>query len=341
MKKTMVILSLIIAVAAVICFKVLSPQRYETSFYDVFDTYSTLTIYTDSSKKAQEAADGVHDELVRLNRLYDRYNNYKGVNNLKTVNDNAGIAPVMVDKELMELLKFSADAYAATDGTVNPAMGGVLKIWHNHREEALENPENASLPSIEELKLADEHTDMSALVLDSEKGTAYIADKNMSLDVGAVAKGFAADKAIEYLKENGIDCAMLNLGGNVSVTGTPRRGKLWNIGVKNPEDNYGSSAVVSITDRSVVTSGDYQRYFEVEGKRYNHIIDGKTLMPAQRYTSVTIVADSSAAADMLSTALFILPEKEGDALASKYNAKVCRIYSDGTIAADDIFETGG
>lgn len=338
MKKTIIITAFVIIAAVILYLAVPRQYKYEASFYDVFDTYSTLTIYTDSDKKAQEVADGLHNELVRLNRLYDIYNDYEGINNLKTVNDNAGTAPVKVDKELMELLEFSCEAYAATDGTVNPAMGAVLEIWHTHREEALENPQNATLPSMEELKQADKYTDITALVLDKEKGTAYIADKEISLDVGAVAKGFAADKAMEYLKEKEIDCAMLNLGGNVSVMGTPVKGRLWNIGVKSPEDNSQSSAVVSVTDKSVVTSGDYQRYFEIGDMRYNHIIDGNTLMPAQRYASVTVVTDSSAAADMLSTALFILPEEQGDLLAEKYNAKVCRIYKDGTISADPAFE---
>lgn len=340
MKRTGVLIPLFIFFALIACFFMFRQYKYETSFYDVFDTYSTLTMYSHNDQKAQDAADKVHNELVRLNKLYDRYNTYEGINNIKTINDNAGIAPVEVDNELMELLEFSVKAYEDTEGTVNPAMGSVLEVWHNYREQALEQPENAAVPTLDELKLADKHTDMAALVLDKEAGTAYITDKNMSLDVGAVAKGFAADKAVELLKAQGINSAMLNLGGNICVIGTQYGGKLWNIGIKNPEDNSQSSAVISLADKSVVTSGYYQRYYEVDGKRYNHIIDKDSLMPAQRYASVTVAADSSAVCDMLSTALFILPEEQGDALAKRYNAKVCRIYEDGSISADEMFLKG-
>ena len=157
--------------------------------------------------------------------------------------------------------------------------------------------------------------------------------------MGAVAKGYAADRAVEVLKESGIDSALINLGGNVCTIGRQSGGKPWNIGVTNPHNTAESSAVITAHDISLVTSGSYQRYFEVEGKKYNHIIDGDTLMPAERYASVTVAAESSAVADMLSTALFILPEDEGDKLADKYGASVCRIYDDGTISADEVFTT--
>lgn len=337
MKKTILLPLLVIAAAILIYLLYPRTYKYETSFYDVFDTYSTLTIYSKSDEEAQAAMDGVHEELIRLNQLYDIYNSYEGINNIKTINDNAGVAPVEVDEDIMELLKFAKEAYYDTDGAVNPMMGAVLSIWHDHRTAALDNPEKASLPDMNELKEASKHTDISLLVLDEENSTVYIADSEASLDVGAVAKGFAADKAVAVLRDMGIDSALINLGGNVCAIGRQSSGKPWNIGVTNPENTTESSAVITAEDISVVTSGSYQRYFEVEGKRYNHIIDGDTLMPAERYASVTVTAESSAVADMLSTALFILPEDEGDKLADKYGAGVCRIYDDGTISADKMF----
>jgi thiamine biosynthesis lipoprotein len=134
---------------------------------------------------------------------------------------------------------------------------------------------------------------------------------------------------------------MLNLGGNVCAIGKRQDGKPWNVGIQNPNDEQSVGAVVSLTDMAAVTSGDYQRYYEVDGVRYNHIIDGTTLMPATRYASVTILSDNAGIADMLSTALFILPEDEGDALAAKYNAGVCRIYKDGTTVANEVFKANG
>lgn len=304
--------------------------KYETSFYDVFDTYSTITVYARSRAEAESAAESVHTELVRLNMLFDKYNSYDGVNNLKTVNDNAGISPVTVDPSLVGLLQFSCEAYNNTCGAVNPAMGGVLEIWHDCREAALSSPENAALPDIDALKEAAVHSDISSLSINTTTNTVYIGDKDVSLDVGAVAKGFAADRAGELLRDMGIRSAMLNLGGNVLTIGKKPDGSFWNIGIQDPKGE-GTDIVVHSEDGSVVTSGDYQRYFELDGVRYNHIIDGKTLMPAVRYASVSVMSERSAEADMLSTALFILPEDEGNKLADKYGVHIWRIYHDGTI----------
>lgn len=312
--------------------------RYYTAFYDVFDTYSEVTVYARSKKQADNAIKKLHTELLRLNQLYDIYNNYDGINNLKTVNDNAGKQPVVVDKDIMELLELSVKAYNETNGAVNPAMGSVLSLWHNARETAIENPQKARIPTLNELKKAGEHMDINCLVIDKEKGTVYISDSEASVDVGAIAKGYAADKAVESLKASGIENALINLGGNVVAVGTMPDGKEWGIGIRNPDEQGDSVAKISTSDGSVVTSGDYQRCFEVNGKIYNHIIDKNTLMPSERYRSVTIYAKNSVQADILSTALFVLPEKEGDEIAEKYGAKVCRIYPNGDIKGDKVFD---
>ena len=334
-----IFIALLLAVVAATLLYGLYPRvyRYESSFYDVFDTYSTITVCCSDDEEAQAAMDEVYSELKRLNELYDIYNNYEGINNLKTINDNAGIAPVEVDEDVMALLSFAREAYYDTEGTVNPMMGAVLSIWHDHRTASLEDPSNASLPDMEELRAAAEHTSIDLLILDEEASTAYITDSRASLDVGAIAKGYAADRAAEVLRDMGIESAMLNLGGNICTIGSRENGENWNIGITDPQDSYSSLGEIAARDISVVTSGSYQRYYEVDGKRYNHIIDGDTLMPAERYASVTVAAENSAIADMLSTAAFILPEEEGDRLAEKYGANLCRVYNDGRITADEIF----
>lgn len=340
MKRKSMLAALLLAVtAAAIGYRVCTHKaRYEVSFYDVFDTFSQVVVYAPDEKQAAEAAEAVHGELVRLNRLYDIYNNYEGINNIKTVNDNAGVRPVRVDEDLMELLELSVKAYDETDGAVNPAMGAVLSLWHDARESAAENPEGAELPSAEALKKAAEHTDINCLVLDKERGTAYISDSEASLDVGALAKGYAADRAVEVLREKGISSALVNLGGNVAAVGARPDGREWVVGVRNPDNQSESAASIAIKGGSVVTSGDYQRCFEVNGRLYSHIIDGKTLMPAENYRSVTVYAESSAEADILSTALFILPKERGDEIAAKFGAKVCRINYGGNIEGDEAYK---
>ena len=179
--------------AAIVPCAAAESKRYETSFLDVFDTFSQVVVYADTQEAAQEILQTVHDELKVYHRLFDIYQAYEGVNNLYTVNQNAGIAPVAVEQPLYDLLTFGKEIYAQTGGKTNIALGSVLSIWHKYRELGLADPEHAAVPSAEELYRAGEHTDIDQMLLDPEKRTVYLADPEMSLDVGAIAKGCAVE----------------------------------------------------------------------------------------------------------------------------------------------------
>ena len=185
-------------------------KRYETSFLDVFDTFSQVVVYADTQEAAQEILQTVHDELKVYHRLFDIYQAYEGVNNLYTVNQNAGIAPVAVEQPLYDLLTFGKEIYAQTGGKTNIALGSVLSIWHEYRELGLADPEHAAVPSAEELYRAGEHTDISALEIDEENCTVRISDPDASIDVGALGKGYATEMAARWLKltEPSGTCAM-------------------------------------------------------------------------------------------------------------------------------------
>lgn len=290
-----------------------APSRYEASFMDVFDTVTKVIIYADSAEEAQARTDELHAILTRYHRLFDIYNDYEGVNSIKTVNDNAGVAPVAVDPETIALIQFAKEAYTLTGGRVNVAMGSVLSIWHEYREAGIEDPGSAALPPMEELRAAAEHTDIDDVVVDAEAGTVYLADPEMSLDVGAVAKGFAAERAADSMREAGVGSMLLSLGGNIRSIGSRADGKSWEVGVQNPEGD-GMLLTLYADDVSLVTSGAYQRYYTVDSRRYHHIIDPETLMPAQYFLSVSVFTEDSALADALSTALFIMDLDDGRAL---------------------------
>lgn len=304
-----------------------SSQKYNFTYVDVFDTYSTLTIYSSNYKDSKAISDDLHTELLKLNKLFDIYNNYKDLNNLKTVNDNAGLQPVKVDKNIIELLKAGKEAYYITEGTVNIAMGSVLEIWHNYRENALNNG-IVKIPSLNELQKANKHTDINSIIIDEKESTVYIKDKYTSIDVGAIAKGYSADFAADYLKNRGVTAALLNLGGNVICINDNKK-KNWKIGITSPEkpDEYTDKIIIS--NQSAVSSGNYQRYYEYNGKRYHHIIDSSTLYPSVSNKGVTVVSDSSLKGDIFSTALFILPYENGAKLADKNNIQAIWITSDG------------
>lgn len=304
-----------------------SSQKYNFTYVDVFDTYSTLTIYSSNYKDSKTISNDLHTELLKLNKLFDIYNNYNDLNNLKTVNDNAGLQPVKVDKNIIELLKAGKEAYYITEGTVNIAMGSVLEIWHNYRENALNNG-IVKIPSLNELQKANKHTDINSIIIDEKESTVYIKDKYTSIDVGAIAKGYSADFAADYLKNRGVTAALLNLGGNVICINDNKK-ENWKIGITSPEkpDEYTDKIIIS--NQSAVSSGNYQRYYEYNGKRYHHIIDSSTLYPSVSNKGVTVVSDSSLKGDIFSTALFILPYEDGAKLADKNNIQAIWITSDG------------
>ena len=196
----------------------MSQDKYSIEYIDLFDTQTEIVGYeTDGETFAEDAA-FIKDRLTYYNQLYDIYNSYDGINNIKTINDNAGVAPVEVSQDIIDLIKFGNEMYYETDGKINIAMGAVLSIWHNYREAGLDDVENASLPSNAELEEAATHTDIENVIIDESAKTVFLSDAQMSLDVGGIAKGYAVEKVVQEAKEKGIDHLLLNVGGNISCS---------------------------------------------------------------------------------------------------------------------------
>jgi thiamine biosynthesis lipoprotein len=297
-----------------------SPVKYKGSYFDLFDTYSEITAYAPTEAEAEAIVAQAHTELLAYHQLYDIYNDYEGINNLKTVNDNAGVAPVAVDERILNLVAFAKDMDQQTGGRMNVAMGSVLSLWHEYREAGLNDPDNAELPPEEALAAAAGHTDIDDVIVDADAGTVYLTDPDMSLDVGAVAKGYAVEQVAQALIADGVADALLSIGGNVRAIGTHADGTLWHVNIQNPdltaEDQ--SIATLGISDLSVVTSGSYQRYYTVDGKTYCHIIDPDTLYPAEKVWAVSVTAKDSGVGDALSTALFTLSVEDGEKLLESF-----------------------
>lgn len=289
-------------------------ERFTASFLDLFDTASTIIAYDESQEVFDKHYEMFYNELQRYDRLYDIYHSYEGINNLYYVNQKAGKEPVKVDKDIIDLLEYGKEIYKLSGGKTNICFGSVLVLWHNERE--LAQDQAGKLPNMDELKEASKHTNIDDLVIDKENSTVFFKDSKMRLDVGAIAKGYAVQRVIEYAKENLWENAAISIGGNVSTYGYKGDGKTkWKIGIENPDttaDEY--LLMVDITDLSVVTSGDYQRYFTVDGKKYCHIINPETLMPSEYFSSVSILCNDSALGDALSTTLFNMNIEEGKKL---------------------------
>ncbi len=169
---------------------------------------------------------------------------------------------------------------------------------------------------------AAELTDMNDLIIDTENNTVFLKKPGMKLDVGAVAKAYAEKLALKAARDAGLNSAIISAGGNVTTIGKPAdtRRESWNVGVQDPSLTENTLDVVNFSDKTMAVSGGYQRYYIVNGQTYHHIIDLETLMPASRYRQVCIIHEDPATADLLSTALFILPYEQGRALAEGMNA---------------------
>lgn len=320
-----------------------SLNRYQAEFLQLFDTVTVIVGYAETEEEFQDQVTAIHDNLEAYHQLYDIYNTYPGINNIKTINDHAGSKPVEVDQKIIDLLLYAKEAYELTGGELNVAMGSVLRIWHNHREEGLNDPENASLPTLEELEAAMLHTNMEDVVIDETNKTVFLRDKDMLLDVGAIAKGYAVERVAQDAMENGFTSGLLSVGGNVRAIGYKDNQKdLWGIGIQNPDTQSETSNlfVVTLTDLSVVTSGNYERYFTVDGQQYHHIIDPDTLFPATYYAAVTIITHDSGLADALSTSIYNMPIEHGKALIESLpDTEALWVNHDGTKVFTPGFES--
>lgn len=180
----------------------------------------------------------VHSELERYHQLYDIYHSYEGVNNIKVINDHAGMSPVEVPEDILDLLEFSLKEYDLTGGGVHVGMGSVLSIWHDYREMALGESKFPMVPSMTELESAAKHMDIHDIHLDRQAGTVYLEDPEMRLDVGAVAKGYTAQRLADTLREAGVTNALLSLGRKCCHHRLPGRWKALESG--NSESGSGS-----------------------------------------------------------------------------------------------------
>lgn len=323
-----------LALAVLLCLPLTACQKqqnlYSATWFDLFDTVAIVQGYAAGQDEWNAQAAAVQEDLSRYNELFDIYNHYDDVVNLYDVNAGAAAAPVAVDDELYAFLRWCKDTvYPATDGATNIAAGAVLRLWHDARESDSPAP-----PDAEVIAAALEHIDIENLVLDDDAQTVYFADPAMTLDVGAVGKGYAVEQAAQAAQARGLTSALLNIGGNVRAIGTKPGGKLWTAGVENPwgDDPAYIQAVELADGDSLVISGDYQRYFEYGGVRYAHLIDLTTGWPARHVSSVAVLAhaDTGGLADALSTGLFCLPESTGQTLAAQNHYAVLWMYPDET-----------
>ncbi len=326
-----------ILLLAALCFSScasFSPAPETKEWYDYFDTVVTLIGYEDKESFGKTAA-GVEKILEKYDAILDIYSEDSELFRLNAAADGE---PVDVSAELLDIIKLSKEVYSFTDGECNVAFGAVLSLWHRYREDAIGGKPAA--PSKEELLPLSEHCDINAIVIDEDAGTVALTDPLMSLDMGAVAKGYVADVIAEYLREAGKTSYAVSVGGTVVTVGKKPDGEDFTVGVENPAAESPDAYVDRITldGCAVATSGSYQRFYEYGGVRYHHIIDKDTLFPENEYLSVTVVAESAALADALSTALFNMTPEAGKRFVESHgDIEALWVLADGEVRKSEGF----
>lgn len=287
------------------CDKKISPQ-FQTSL----GTVCFVNLYDDGKKS-------VYDEISkRISGIDNEFNVNNDNSEISNVNKNAKISPVKVSDDFAFVLKTALEAAELSDGDFNPALGKLIKLWGI-------NTENAHVPKLPEIAEAKSHCDWKKIIFDEKNQMVFLDDEEMSLDFGAIAKGFAADEIAKICRERNVRRAIIDLGGNVLAFGKKSENENWNVGIKNPDAPESEvSKVVSIEEGSVVTSGNYERYFIQDGKRYHHILDGKTGFPAESgLKSVTVICRKSIVADALSTTFFVAGKEKSLRLKPLFEEK--------------------
>ena len=340
MKKSLILLmSLLLIGCSAEQEPVKEQSRYNNQTLDAgFDTVISLIAYADDETQFNEYFDLVRSEFKRYNALFDKYNDYEGVNNIKTINDNAGIQPVKVDDDILEMLELSKQFSELSNNKFDITMGPVLEIWHEYREAGISlntEGQDAPVPSMEELQQAKACVGWNNVEINEAESTVYLNQACASLDVGSVAKGFTAEKVAQELEARGLTSGILNAGGNVRVIGSKPDGSAWNAGIQVPDlnDINGTLGVLPLSGKqSLVTSGDYQRYYLSNGELMHHIIDPDTLFPARHSRALSVVTDNSGVADICSTLLYTMDYQEANEMIEKirdlgYSLSVVWVYN--------------
>lgn len=239
-------------------------------------------------------------DCLSIVRNFESIVSYEDNNSeLSTLNEKAHREPTKVSDELFELLDTAMLYCDITDGAFDIGLGKLIEAWGI-------GTDNAGILSEDETELFTGFKGYEHIVLDNKEHTVFFTDERVKIHLGACAKGYAEDIIAEYLRNLGVESAVLDFGGSITTIGTKSDGKLFTIGVISP-DNNGILGTIEISDTSAVTSGDYQRYFELDGTKYHHILDSRTAFPAESgISSVTIISKSAFIADCLSTASFVM-----------------------------------
>lgn len=324
----LIVLSIFFVIGLGGCSFIATPVEY-TSEQFLMDTIVNIKAYGDNEEQVKKAVLSAFAEMKRIERLTDRFAQ-EGTGEVEfsdvyRINQAAGEQPVKVNEDVYEMIEMAKTYYELTEGAFDITIGPVMDLWGFGSEEKY-------IPSDAELQGKMLSVNSDKVILNESEKTVFLQEDGMKIDLGAIAKGYATEKAAAVLLKTGIEHAIINAGGNIDVIGKKYDGQAWRIGIQDPRNSKNLVGILSLTDEAAVTSGDYQRYFEEDGIRYHHIISPKTGKPSRDTMSITVITKNSAKADVLSTALFVMgPEKGMELVEQLEGVEACFVGTDNKI----------
>lgn len=260
-----------------------------------------ITVVAANKLEADTYIDLAVNEIGRIEQLIS---SWKSTSQTSEVNRNAGIQPIKVDKELYDLIKRSISISELTDGAFDISYAAIDRIWKFDGKASV-------VPNEKKLSTSVKHIGYQKIILDDEAQTIYLKEKGMKIGFGAIGKGYAADKAKALLLSKGVSGGIINASGDMNAWGTQPDGLPWKVAITNPMDKSTNYGLFDLNSDAVVTSGNYEKYTMIDGKRYAHIIDPRTGMPTHGILSVTIFAPKAELADALATSVFVMGDEVG------------------------------
>ncbi|WP_407486519.1 FAD:protein FMN transferase [Elizabethkingia anophelis] len=299
---------LFIRITLLLCTISISAQVQRSRLVTLMGSRFQITLVDKDSISAEQNIDKAVAEITRIENLISEW---RPETQISQVNQNAGIKPIKVDREVFDLTKKGLYFSKLTDGAFDISIVAMDKIWKF--DDSMDE-----LPSEQAIKESVRNVGYQNIILDNTNCTIFLRNPGMKIGFGSIGKGYAADKTRDLMKSMGVKAGIIDASGDISTWGTQPDGKLWAIGINNPFNDHKMAAVLYFKENSVTTSGSYEKYAEIHGKRYSHIMNPKTGYPSTGLTSVTITGPNATMANGFSTSVMVLGEKEGLKLLKQF-----------------------
>jgi thiamine biosynthesis lipoprotein len=317
-KPLLIFLAAALLVAAPSCAK--KEQRLFRKSSVIMATLVGITVSSDSDRQAEEAIDRAMKEIRELERLLSFWTEDSEI---AAINREAGAKPVKVSPVTLDIIERSVSISEKTGGAFDPTIGPLMRLWDFKERKR---------PGEEEIQRTLGLVDYREMKTDKAQSTAFLGRKGMSFDTGGIAKGYAADRAVEALKAGGIRAGLVSIAGDIRAFGLKPDGEPWRIGIRDPRGQRSEIiATLELTDEAVSTSGDYERFFMEDGVRYHHLLDPRTGQPARGCRSVTVIAKEAVLTDGLSTGVFVMGPEKGMGLLEEMGLEGVIVDEEGGI----------